>query len=79
MPCPLANFSYQEYGRCELHWLNYKRGCFCIALFSEITTARVQAACEAVGVSYVYMDRFVEEKNTQAFVLGQETGSLGST
>ena len=49
------------------------------ASFSEVTTARVQTACEAVGVSYLYKDRFIEEKNAEAFELGQEPSSLGST
>ena len=49
------------------------------APFSQVATTRVQAACDAAGVSYLYKDHWIDERNAQALLQQQEPQSLGST
>ena len=49
------------------------------APFSQVATARVQAACDCAGVSYLYKDQWIDERNAQALLNAQEPQSLGST
>ena len=49
------------------------------APFSQATTERVQAACDSAGASYLYKDRWIDDRNAQALLQEQEPQSLGST
>lgn len=49
------------------------------ASFNEETTNRLEELCIALGISYSFKDAYIEENNKQAFKLGKEPQSFGST
>lgn len=49
------------------------------AAFSEEATRLLEETCATLGVSYLFKDQYVEQKNREAKEKGQSTQTLGST